>query len=127
MQVGLFDHVIILLVIRVKNGGEGSGGVQVSGTVDGVFQLGSEGQHRKKCLIEAQAAAHAKVVKAGADPSTCKVVPPVPFHFYCAALWYWPLAIKLCLSFPLAFAFLPFALPLLLPASRLPSGLPVNP
>ncbi|KAL3159203.1 hypothetical protein ABBQ32_011184 [Trebouxia sp. C0010 RCD-2024] len=47
---------------------------QVSGTVDGVFQMGSEGQKRTAYLAEAQASAHAKAVQAGADPSTCKVM-----------------------------------------------------
>ncbi|KAL3151690.1 hypothetical protein ABBQ38_012674 [Trebouxia sp. C0009 RCD-2024] len=55
---------------------------QVSGTVDGVFQMGSEGQKRQACLAEAQASAHAKAVQAGADPSTCKarphLAPPPP-------------------------------------------------
>ena len=46
---------------------------QVSGTVDGAFKMGLEGQHRSDRLAEAQAAAHAKAVQAGADPSTCKV------------------------------------------------------
>lgn len=46
---------------------------QVSGTVDGVFQMGSEGQNRRKKLAGAEASALAKAVQAGADPSTCKV------------------------------------------------------
>ena len=45
----------------------------MSGTVDGVFQMGSEGQHRACKLAEATAAAHSKAVEAGARPSSCKV------------------------------------------------------
>lgn len=57
--------------------------IQVSGKVDGVFQMGSEGQHRSKQIAEATAAALDKAVKAGADPTTCKVGRPfvaVRFH-----------------------------------------------
>ena len=46
---------------------------QVSGSVDGVFQMGSEGQHRAGKLAEATAAAHDKAVEAGASPSSCQV------------------------------------------------------
>ena len=54
------------------------GGLQVSGAVDGVFEMGSEGQKRSACLAEAQASAHAKAVQAGADPSTCQARIPTP-------------------------------------------------
>ena len=47
---------------------------QVSGSVDGIFQMGSEGQHRSRHISEATAAAHEKAAKAGADPKSCKVV-----------------------------------------------------
>ena len=48
--------------------------MQVSGTMDGVFEMGTGGEKRSQKLAEAEAAARAKAVQAGAHPSSCKVV-----------------------------------------------------
>ena len=41
--------------------------------MDGVFQMGPEGQKRAACLEAAKACAKRKAVQAGADPASCKV------------------------------------------------------
>ncbi len=48
---------------------------QVSGVVDGVYALGGGGEHRARVLAEAEAAAKAQAVAAGAHPDTCQVRP----------------------------------------------------
>ena len=47
--------------------------MQVSGVVDSVYQMGSDGQHRTRVLAEAEEAATDKAVAAGADRGSCQV------------------------------------------------------
>lgn len=53
-------------------------GGQVSGSVDSVVSMGASMQHRGEALRQAEAAAHASAVRAGAGPGRCQVPAPLP-------------------------------------------------
>lgn len=59
---------------------------QVSGVVDGVYSLGGGPEQRAAVLADAEAAAKAQAIKAGADPHRCQVRPA--FSACCSGNWH---------------------------------------